>query len=102
DDDAGLTEPVFGLCARDVGILLAKVEEHQMIVGAAGDELLTPGDERFGESLGVVEDALLVGLEVGLEGFAECGGLGGDDVHEWATLQTGEDGGVDLLCPIRL
>ena len=38
-----------------------------------------------------------VGLELGLEVFAERDGLGGDDVHERAALAAGEDAAVDRL-----
>ena len=30
----------------------------------------------------------------------EGGGLGGNDVHEWAALEPGKDGGVDFLGPV--
>ena len=41
--------------------------------------------------------ALRVGLEVGLQRLAERDRLGGDDVHQRAALQAGEDRRVDLL-----
>jgi len=61
-----------------------------------------PAEEGFGEALGIVQDRLLVGLELGAEGLAECDGLGRDDVHERAALETGENGRVDLLGPVGL
>ena len=67
-----------------------------MVVGSAGDDAEAFGGERFGEHLGVGDDLVGVGGEVGIEGFFKGYGLGRDDVHERAALLAGEDGAVDV------
>ena len=57
-------------------------------------------DQRLAERLGVVDHALDVELEVGLQRLAEGDGLGGDDVHQRAALQAGEHRRVDLLADL--
>ena len=68
-----------------------------MVVGAAGDDVEATLDEHAGHGLGVLDHLLLVGLELGLQGFLEAHRLAGDDVHQRAALGTGEDRRVELL-----
>ncbi len=68
-----------------------------MVVGATGTEAIPPLGEGGGESLSVGDYLLAVGGELGLQGFTEGEGLGGDDVHERATLGAGENFAIDLL-----
>ena len=66
-----------------------------MVFGlAAGDSEAKIG-EGTGECLCVFDDLLLVGFELWLECFSEGDGFGGDDVHEGAALDAGEDIAVD-------
>ena len=53
--------------------------------------------QHLAHRLGVVDDVLGVDLEVGAQRLAEGHGLGGDDVHQRAALDAGEDRRVDLL-----
>ena len=81
---------------------LAQVHQHQVVVGAAGDQVEAGVGEGLGQGGGILDDLLLVGLEFRLEGFAQGHRLGGDDVEERAALGAGEDGGIDLLGQILL
>ncbi len=93
DGNAGFTEGVFGFGAEDA--TLKDVDEEDVGVGAAGDDAEAARGELFGEDFGVRDDLGGVGAEVGMEGFTEGDGFGGDDVHERAALLAGEDGAVD-------
>ena len=93
--DAGLAEGLLGNLA--VELLGAQVHEHQVVVGATGDEPQPRGHEPPGERPGVVEDLLLVGLEAGLERLVEGHGLGRHHVLEGAALGAREDLAVDRL-----
>jgi hypothetical protein len=75
----------------------AQIDQHQMVVRAAGDDAEAAVGERLGQRLGVVDHLLRIGLEPGLQRFAESHRLGGDDMHQRAALQAGEDGRIDLL-----
>ena len=102
DDDAGGLKPEFDGGAGEVGVFAAEVDEHEVVVGAAGDEAVAAIEEFVGEGLGVFDDLAGVGFELGFEGFTEGDGLGGDDVHEGTALEAGEDGGVDFFSPVGL
>ena len=45
--------------------------------------------------MSVFDDLFLVGFEFWFECFSEANGFGGDDVHEGAALDSGEDIAVD-------
>ncbi len=81
-----------------VMLMRAQIDEHEVVVGAAADEAVAVMDELGGEGLGVDDDLALVLLEAGLQRLVEADGLCGDDVHERAALDAGEDLGVDGLC----
>ena len=68
-----------------------------MVVGAAGDQPHARLFQGVGQGSGIGDDLVLIGLEFGLQRFAQGYGLGGDDVHQRAALAAGKDGGVDLL-----
>ena len=71
------------------------VDEDEVVVGATTLEGEAEGLEFGGEGFGVGDDLLGVGLEGGLEIFAEGHGFGGDDVFEGAALSAWENGAVD-------
>mmetsp|Transcript_96733 Transcript_96733/g.269173 ORF Transcript_96733/g.269173 Transcript_96733/m.269173 type:complete len:376 (-) Transcript_96733:96-1223(-) len=73
-----------------------------MAFGTAGDDAQAALDEGLGQHLGVLDDLFLVGLEFGRQGFLEGHGLAGDDMHQRAALDAGEDRGVDLLGDVFL
>ncbi|OEI67447.1 molybdenum cofactor biosynthesis enzyme [Curtobacterium sp. ER1/6] len=93
-------EEVLGLLAVDLG--LAQVDEHQVHVGATGEDVDAGGlrvvlREPVRQRLRATERALLAVLELGRRREQERGGLGGDHVHERAALLAREHGGVQLL-----
>lgn len=71
-----------------------------MVVGTAGDDLVTALDKGGSHRLGVLHHLSLISLELGLQRLFEGDGLTSDDVHQRATLTTREDGGVELLVQI--
>lgn len=77
-----------------------QVDEHQVVVRAARDELEAALHETRGHGLGVGEHAIDVGRELRTERLAERHRLAGDDVHERPALGTGEDRVVEVLHPI--
>ena len=78
DHDAGLDQPIFRLLTGDFRIGGSKVEQHEMIVRAAGDQPVAALNQPLGQGLGVVEDLLLVGLELGLKRFLKRHRFGRD------------------------
>ena len=75
-----------------------QVDQHQVRVGAAGDEVERRAPSSVSASaLALSTTALRIGLELGPQRLAERHRLGGDDVHQRAALQAREDRRVDLL-----
>ena len=72
-------------------LLGPQIAEHEVGVRPTRHQPQSPLDQPGGERLRVVEDALLVVLEVGLQSLAERDRLGGDDVLERPALDAGED-----------
>ena len=66
-----------------------------MVVGTAGDQPESSCPQRIGECACVVDDLFGVCAEAGLQGFGEADSFGGDDVHQWSALNSGEDGFID-------
>ena len=95
DGDEALVQATLDLLTGDVEV--ADVDEHEVVVGAAGDQTEAFSLQTLGKNGSVLDDLLTVGLELGLERLAEADGLGSDDVLERAALGAGEHGGVDLL-----
>ncbi len=88
-------EQLLCFLAGDVGG--GEVDEHQMVVGAAGNQAKAALNHALAHCGAVGDDVLDVGLELGLQRLAEGNGLGGDDVHERAALGAREHRAVDLL-----
>jgi len=78
-------------------VRVAEVDQHEVVVGAAGDEGEAVFLQRLGEHVGVVDHVLGVGLERGVERLLEPDRLPGDVVHERAALPAGEHGLVDVV-----
>ena len=74
-----------------------QIDQHQMRVGAAGDDVEAADFKRLGQRLGVFDDVLGVSAERRPQRLAEGDRLGGDDVHQRAALHAGEHRRVDLL-----
>ena len=99
DGDAGLAERRLGDLAGEA--LREDVDEHQVIVGAAGDEPEARAGQAGGEPLGVGDDLLLVVGEPRLERFLEADRLGRDDVHQRSALHAGEQRAIEILRVLR-
>ena len=94
--DVYLVQTALQLLAGHAG--LSQVDEHQVVVRAAADQIEALLLECVREHARVGDDALLVRLELRLERLAEADRLCGDDMLERAALCAGEDGLVKLLC----
>ena len=77
--------------------LRPEIDQHQVVVGAAGDDVEALGAQRLRQRLGVLDDVLRVDLEVRPQRFAERHRLGRDHMHQRAALQAREDRRVELL-----
>ena len=93
DGDAGLAEGELGFGAEDA--FLEDIDEHEVVVGSAGDDAEARVLQALCEDLGVGDDLRGVGAELGTQRLSEGDGLGGDDMHERAALLAGEDSLVD-------
>ena len=97
-----LLQVMLRAAERGLGVLAghalrAQVDEHQVGVGAAGDDVEAALHQRLGERLRVPDDLRRVVGELRAQRLAEGDRLGGDHVHQRAALQAGEDRRVDLL-----
>ena len=71
------------------------VDQHEVGIGATGDDAVAFVRQRLGQRFGVDDDLLRRIFEVGLQSLAEGHGFGGDDVHQRAALLAGEDASID-------
>jgi len=95
DGDAGAVESFFGVAAGDVAGV--DFDEEKVIVGAAGNNAEAMLGDGNGESFGVGDDLLLVGLEAGFHRFFQADRFGGDGVNERTALDAGESEFVELF-----
>ena len=95
DGDVGGHEGVLGFLTGELGELGAEVDEHQVVVGTTGDDLVALVDEGFAHHLGVLHHLLDVLVVAVGQSFAEGDGLGGDDVLQRTALGAGEHGAVE-------
>lgn len=84
-----------GLNTGTVEVELTKVEQDHVAVSAVGNKLVAELLELDLEGLGVGNDLLLVGLELGGLSLLEGDSQSGDGVVVGAALVAGEDGEVD-------
>lgn len=91
-----LVQTALQLLAGHAG--LSQVDEHQVVVRAAADQIEALLLQCLREHARVGDDALLVRLELRFECLAEADCLCGDNVLERTALCAGEDGLVKLLC----
>ena len=91
-------QPFLELLARNAGA--DEVEQHKVIVGAARHEVYAAREQSLGQTLGVLDDLFLIGLEFGAERLLERDGFGCDDVHKRTALRAGKDNLVDLFCKV--
>ena len=97
DGDVGFAKLVFGHLARHVGELRAEVDQHEVIVRAAGNDLVALGHECGAHRLGVADYLLLVGDIFRLHGLEEGDSLGCYHMLQRTALLAGEYGRVDNL-----
>src|SRR5262245_7827229 len=93
--DAGPVQNFLGFFA--VNLLRTKIDEHQMIIGATGDDAVTVFCQAGSQRSGIQDNLPLIIAELGLERFVKANSLRCDYMHERATLHTGENGRIDLL-----
>ena len=93
--DGGADQRLLGDVALEA--LGPQIDQHQMVVGAAGDDVEAVGAQAFRQRLGVLDHVLGVDLEVRTQRFGERHRLGRDHMHQRAALQAREDRRVHLL-----
>ena len=93
DGDPDLLEAVLGGLAVEPG--RGQVDEHEVDVGAAGEDRDAALLQALGERLGVGDRLALAGAELLAGGDLQRDGLGGDRVHQRPALLAGEDRFVD-------
>ena len=96
--EVGVFDQLFRLVAAEVGG--ADIDQHEVVVGAAGEDGEPFALEGGGEGTAVFDDLGGVAFEFRLERFTEANRFGGDDVEMDAPLGAGEDGAVELLFPL--
>ena len=101
DDSSGF-EPLLGVGAREVRAALTKVNEHQMVVGAARAQAVVALDQFCCERLGIGDHLLAVNGELRLQRLAKCNGFRGDDVHERTALTSREYFAIKLGGDFRI
>ena len=74
-----------------------QIDQHQMRVGAAGDDIETAVLQGLGQRLGILDHALGVKLERRPQRLAEGHRLGRDNMHQRAALHAGEHRRIELL-----
>ena len=75
----------------------SKVNEEDMVVGAARNDAVAKLGESGRKGFGIVDDLLGVDSEAWVQGLLETHRLCGDDVHERAALDSWKNLSVDLL-----
>ncbi len=82
--------------------LRPQVDQHQMGVGAAGDDVAAARLQGLGKHLGVLDDISGISAERGLQRLAERHRLRRDHMHQRSALQAREHRRVDLLGEVFL
>ena len=93
--DAGPVENFLRFFA--VQVFRAKIDQHEVVVGAAGNDSITVLADARGERFGIDHYLPLIFAKLRLERFMKANGFCSDNVHQWAALYPGENGGIDLL-----
>ena len=96
DGDARLVQRFLRLASQHA--FGKDIDQHEMRVGAAGNDAEAFRRQRISQYFRVGHDLPGVIAEIGLHGFAEAHRLGGDNVHEWPTLHAGENDFIDSGC----
>ena len=77
-------EGLFRHLARDS--FVAEVDEHEVVVRTAADQIVAAVDKRCRHGLGILDHLLHVRFVTGLKCLAKGHRLGGDDVFERSAL----------------
>ena len=93
--DVGFHEFLLGDAAGEIRELGAEVDEHQVVVRAAGDDVVAAAEELGAHGGRIGDNLLLVGDILRLGGLVEGHGLGGDHMLERTALDAREDAGVE-------
>ena len=93
--DASTAERQFRHLAGQT--LWPQIDQHEMRIGAAGDDVEASRLERFRQRLGVGDDVAGIKLKGRAQRFAECNRLGGDHMHQRSALEAGKDRSVELF-----
>ncbi len=83
----------LGHLARHV--FVAEVNEHEVIVRAAADQVVTAVNKRRSHRLGILDHLLHVIFVAGLQAFPERHGLGSNHMLQRSALHAGEDTAVE-------
>lgn len=89
-----------GLNTGTVQVVLAEVDEDHVAVSAVRHELVAESLESVLQGLGVGNNLLLVGLEVGASSLLQGNSQSSDGVVVRTTLVTGENGEVDRVLEV--
>ena len=98
--DVGTTENFIRFLPGDVAA--DQAQQEQVIVGTAGDNRETALLEHFHHRLGIVEHALLIGVELRAHRFLEAHGFCRNDMHQRAALVFRENAEIEFLVQFRI
>ena len=93
--DSGYVKRMFSIFAGN--ILAGQIHQHQMIVSAAGHQLIPRIHDAGGKLFRVSQHLLLIRLELGPQSLSEGNCLRRNDVHERSTLNTWKNLTVEAL-----
>ena len=80
-----------------VNFLRAKIDQHEMIVGAAGNDAITVVRQTGCECLGIDHNLALIIAERRLQRFMKTNRFRRDNMHERSALDSGKNSRVDLF-----
>src|SRR5690348_14898178 len=74
----------------------SQIDQHQMRIGPAGDDIEASLDEGCGEYFSVLDDRFSVAFEARLQRLMQSDRLGGNDMHQGPALQCRKNSRIDL------
>src|SRR5438270_973770 len=98
--DAGAIEDLLRFLPMNV--FRAKIDKHEVIIGAARNDAVTVFGEPSRKSLGIDDDLTLIIAKLRLERFVKTNCFRRDHVHEWTALHSWKKHGVDLFRELLL
>ena len=97
--DVYFVQNVLRLFAGDA--FARQIDQHQMIVRAAGDDAESVRHQRFRQYGRILLHLLCVRFKLRTQSLAQRNGLGRNDMHQRAALDAGEYRLVELLAELR-